>query len=149
MNRTRREPGMLSNPILIGALTVLATIVAVTLAYQANNGLPFVPKYTLYLQMRNASEVTRNAEVHMGGALVGTDAVIGIVVNLVKAIMFGRLELLDHSLVLAGLLVGLCMVPGAYAARWLIDRMAMRIHTAIVESLVAFSGLSFLWSALT
>src|SRR5260221_55628 len=84
-----------------------------------------------------------------GGALVGTDAVIGIVVNLVKAIMFGRLELLDHSLVLAGLLVGLCMVPGAYAARWLIDRMAMRIHTAIVESLVAFSGLSFLWSALT
>jgi virulence factor Mce-like protein len=72
MNRTRREPGMLSNPILIGALTVLATIVAVTLAYQANTGLPFVPKYTLYLQIRNASEVTRNAEVHMGGALVGT-----------------------------------------------------------------------------
>ena len=70
--KTRREPGMLSNPILIGALTVLATIVAVTLAYQANNGLPFVPKYTLYLQIRNASEVTRNAEVHMGGALVGT-----------------------------------------------------------------------------
>ena len=70
--RTGRESGMLSNPILIGALTVLAAIVAVTLAYQANNGLPFVPKYTLYLQMRNASEVTRNAEVHMGGALVGT-----------------------------------------------------------------------------
>jgi ABC-type transporter Mla subunit MlaD len=70
--RTGRESGMLSNPILIGALTVLATIVAVTLAYQANNGLPFVPKYTLYLQMRNASEVTRNSEIHMGGALVGT-----------------------------------------------------------------------------
>jgi virulence factor Mce-like protein len=70
--RTGRESGMLTNPILIGALTVLATIVAVTLAYQANNGLPFVPRYTLYLQMQNASEVTRNAEVHMGGALVGT-----------------------------------------------------------------------------
>ena len=50
---------------------MLATIVAVTLAYQANNGLPFVPQYTLYLQMANASEVTRNVEVHMGGALVG------------------------------------------------------------------------------
>ena len=70
--RTGRESGILGNPILIGALTVLATIVAVTLAYQANNGLPFVPRYTLYLQMRNASEVTRNAEVHMGGVLVGT-----------------------------------------------------------------------------
>jgi ABC-type transporter Mla subunit MlaD len=70
--RTTRGPGMLSNPILIGALTVLVTIVAVTLAYQANNGLPFVPKYTLHLQMSDASEVTRNVEVHMGGALVGT-----------------------------------------------------------------------------
>jgi phospholipid/cholesterol/gamma-HCH transport system substrate-binding protein len=70
--RSGRDSGLLANPVLVGALTVLATIVAVTLAYQANNGLPFVPKYTLYLQMRNASEVTRNAEVHMGGALVGT-----------------------------------------------------------------------------
>jgi phospholipid/cholesterol/gamma-HCH transport system substrate-binding protein len=72
IRRTRREPGMLGNPILIGALTVLAAIVAVSLAYQANNGLPFVPKYTLHVQMRNASELTRNGEVHMGGALVGT-----------------------------------------------------------------------------
>jgi virulence factor Mce-like protein len=69
--RVGREPTMLSNPILIGALTVLATIVAVTLAYQANNGLPFVPKYTLHVQIRNASELNHGAEVHMGGALVG------------------------------------------------------------------------------
>jgi virulence factor Mce-like protein len=76
MSRRRREQSMLSNPILIGALTVLATIVAVGLAYQANNGLPFVPRYTLHLQVRNASELTRNAEVHMGGSLVGlVDAV--------------------------------------------------------------------------
>jgi ABC-type transporter Mla subunit MlaD len=71
MNLRRRERGALSNPILIGALTVLVTIVAVTLAYNANNGLPFVPKYTLHLQIANASEVTHGAEVHMGGALVG------------------------------------------------------------------------------
>jgi ABC-type transporter Mla subunit MlaD len=62
---------MLSNPILIGALTVLATIVAVSLAYQANNGLPFVPKYHLNVQVRDATELTHNAEVHMGGTLVG------------------------------------------------------------------------------
>jgi virulence factor Mce-like protein len=62
---------MLGNPVLVGALTVLATIVAVTLAYQANNGLPFVPKYTLHVQVSDATELTHNAEVHMGGALVG------------------------------------------------------------------------------
>jgi ABC-type transporter Mla subunit MlaD len=71
MSFRRREGALLANPILIGALTVLITIVAVTLAYNSNNGLPFVPKYTLHLQMSDASEVTKNAEVHMGGALVG------------------------------------------------------------------------------
>jgi ABC-type transporter Mla subunit MlaD len=70
-DRRPRERGLFANPILIGALTVLVTIVAVTLAYNSNNGLPFVPKYTLHLQIRDASEVTHNAEVHMGGALVG------------------------------------------------------------------------------
>ncbi|MFL5831916.1 MAG: MlaD family protein [Solirubrobacteraceae bacterium] len=70
--RAPRDSSVLSNPILIGALTVLATIVAVTLAYQANNGLPFVPRYKLNLEIRDATELTHNAEVHMGGALVGT-----------------------------------------------------------------------------
>ena len=50
---------------------MLATIAAVSLAYQANNGLPFVPKYHLNVQVADASELTHGAEVHMGGALVG------------------------------------------------------------------------------
>jgi ABC-type transporter Mla subunit MlaD len=71
MNARRREQGVFANPILIGALTVLATIVAVTLAYQANNGLPFVPKYALHVQIADAAELTHGTEVHEGGALVG------------------------------------------------------------------------------
>ncbi len=66
-----REQSVFANPVLIGAMTVLATIVVVTLAYQANNGLPFVPKYSLHVQVRDASELTHGAEVHMGGSLVG------------------------------------------------------------------------------
>ena len=50
---------------------MLVTIVAVSLAYNANNGLPFVPRYTLHVQVRDAEELTHGAEVHMGGALVG------------------------------------------------------------------------------
>jgi len=71
VNLRRREQGMLSNPILIGALTILVTIIAVYLAYNANNGLPFVPRYSLHVQIADASEVTKGAEVHMGGSLVG------------------------------------------------------------------------------
>ncbi len=57
--------------MLIGALTVLVTIVAVYLAYNATNGLPFVPTYTLHVQAANASELTHGDNVNMGGALVG------------------------------------------------------------------------------
>ncbi|MCJ8142567.1 sulfite exporter TauE/SafE family protein [Ancylobacter sp. A5.8] len=82
------------------------------------------------------------------GAVVGTDALIGTVVNVVKIAMFGRLDLINTELFLAGLLIGLCMVPGAYGARWLIDKMHVKMHTALVEVLVVGSGLSFIWSGL-
>jgi ABC-type transporter Mla subunit MlaD len=71
VNLQRRNPSPFANPILIGALTVLVAIVAVFLAYNANNGLPFVPSYSLKVQVADASELTHGAEVHMGGALVG------------------------------------------------------------------------------
>ena len=72
MNRRgRREGSALSSPVLVGALTVLVTVVAVTLAYNANQGLPFVPRYTVNVQIRDASEVTRNADVRIGGSQVG------------------------------------------------------------------------------
>jgi ABC-type transporter Mla subunit MlaD len=67
----RRKSGGFANPVLIGAITVLAVIVAVFLAYNANNGLPFVPSYNLRVQVADANELTHGAEVHMGGALVG------------------------------------------------------------------------------
>ena len=69
----RRGPSSIAaNPVLIGAATTLVTIVAVFLAYNANNGLPFVPRYSLHVQVRDATELTQNAEVHMaGGSLVG------------------------------------------------------------------------------
>jgi uncharacterized membrane protein YfcA len=82
------------------------------------------------------------------GALVGTDAIIGMAVNLVKIAMFGKLDLLNRDLMIGGLLVGLCMIPGAYGARWLIERMNVHLHTAVIEGLVVFSGLSFIWSGL-
>ncbi|WP_029355489.1 sulfite exporter TauE/SafE family protein [Bosea sp. 117] len=83
-----------------------------------------------------------------GGGLVGTDAFIGVVASLAKVGMFVILGVLDMQLFLAGVMIGLCMIPGAYGARWLIRRLHVHVHTAIIEALVAFSGISFIWSAL-
>lgn len=72
MSMRPRSGGIITSPILIGAVTVLVAIVAVYLAYNANSGLPFVPRYHVHVQVADASELTGNAEVHMaGGALVG------------------------------------------------------------------------------
>src|SRR6185295_8734151 len=55
MNRRgRRNMSIAANPILIGGVTVLVTIVAVFLSYNANHGLPFVPTYKVDVVLPNA-----------------------------------------------------------------------------------------------
>ncbi len=68
----RRQPRVARDPVLIGALTVLVIIVAVVLASNANNGLPFVPRYILHVQAADASELAHGGDVRIGGALVGS-----------------------------------------------------------------------------
>jgi virulence factor Mce-like protein len=69
---TRRSRGSIaSSPVLIGAVAVLVTVVAVFLAYNANNGLPFVPVYRLDAEVPNASGLIKGNDVRIGGARVG------------------------------------------------------------------------------
>jgi virulence factor Mce-like protein len=63
--------GVASNPILVGAVTVLVIIVAVFLAYNANNGLPFVSTYNLKADVPNADALVKGNEVRIGGERVG------------------------------------------------------------------------------
>jgi ABC-type transporter Mla subunit MlaD len=69
--RRRHDSWWAGNPVLIGALTVLVTFVAVYLAYNATNGLPFVPTYDLRVQAADASELTKGDDVYLGGSLIG------------------------------------------------------------------------------
>jgi ABC-type transporter Mla subunit MlaD len=69
--RTRRGYGLSASPVLVGAVTVLVTIVAVFLSYNANSGLPFVPTYDLKANVPNAAQLVRGFEVRIGGARVG------------------------------------------------------------------------------
>jgi ABC-type transporter Mla subunit MlaD len=60
-----------ASPTMVGAITTLIVIVAVFLAYNANQGLPFVPTYRVSLEIPNASRLTQNNEVRIGGHRVG------------------------------------------------------------------------------
>jgi ABC-type transporter Mla subunit MlaD len=63
--------GVASSPVIVGAVTVLVVLVAVFLAYNANNGLPFVSTYNLKAQVPNANALVKGNEVRIGGARVG------------------------------------------------------------------------------
>ena len=71
--RSRRfqASDVFNNPVLIGTITILVVVVAVYLSYIAENGLPFVPTYNINVEVANAAELVKNADVRVGGARVG------------------------------------------------------------------------------
>ena len=82
-----------------------------------------------------------------GAALITTDATISAIMGVFKVALFGSLARLDASLAVAGLLIGLCTMPGAFVARRLLNLIPARIHTAVMEAVVVFGGCGFLWRA--
>lgn len=71
MRRRSTAATVASSPTMVGAVTVLISIVAVVLAYNANNGLPFVPVYRVSVDVPNAARIGPNNEVRVGGARIG------------------------------------------------------------------------------
>jgi uncharacterized membrane protein YfcA len=83
-----------------------------------------------------------------GMAIIATDAVISVTMGVVKVALFRSLARLDIELLLAGLLIGACTMPGAFVARWLLRHIPARVHTAFMETIVIVGGAGFLWRAL-
>jgi virulence factor Mce-like protein len=75
----RGQASIVANPVLVGAVTVLVTVVAVFLAYNANNGLPFVPTKTIKVDIASGSNLVKGNEVRAGGFRVGVVEKIDVV----------------------------------------------------------------------
>ncbi len=71
MSDRRNRASIVANPVLVGAVTTLIVVVAVFLAYNANNGLPFVPTRTLLVELPNGANLVPGNEVRSGGYRVG------------------------------------------------------------------------------
>ncbi|MCC7428620.1 MAG: sulfite exporter TauE/SafE family protein [Alphaproteobacteria bacterium] len=83
-----------------------------------------------------------------GPGLIGTDGIAAMGVNLTKAVFFSQAGLLDTELTIAGMLIGLCTIPGAYAARLIVLRLGLRMHTLLMEGLLVVCGIWFVGRAL-
>jgi ABC-type transporter Mla subunit MlaD len=67
----KRRVSIAANPVLVGAVTTLVVVVAVFLAYNANNGLPFIPVFTIRADTENASKLVVGDDVREGGQRIG------------------------------------------------------------------------------
>src|SRR3712207_1030770 len=67
----RGSASSVANPVLVGAVTTLVVVVAVFLAYNANQGLPFVPQTTLKFRVSNGANLLAGNEVREGGTRIG------------------------------------------------------------------------------
>jgi virulence factor Mce-like protein len=71
MTRRRGTASITASPVLIGAVTLLVTIIAVFIAYNANSGLPFVPTYDVKAVLPSGAKLVQGNEVRVGGFRVG------------------------------------------------------------------------------
>ena len=76
-----------------------------------------------------------------GATVVATDAVISIVISMVKISVFGLAGVLTPQIIALAILIGLAAMPGAYIARLLVERMPVHFHTAILDAVVLLGGI--------
>ena len=69
--RRRSTQSAFTNPVLVGAVTVLVALVALFLAYSANQGLPFVPTRELRVDIADGSDLVVGNDVREGGFRIG------------------------------------------------------------------------------
>jgi len=82
-----------------------------------------------------------------GAALLGTDAVIGITNAFTRVVTFWWLDLLDARLAIMGLAMGAVALPATWLASGLVRRIGQSLHSRIIEAIIVFAGLSFLYGA--
>jgi uncharacterized membrane protein YfcA len=83
-----------------------------------------------------------------GPALLATDAAIAVLVNIAKVIFFGKLDALTAEMFTLALAMGLCTVPGTWAGVWVVRHTPLRVHTLMVEALIAAGGAMLIWDGL-
>jgi uncharacterized membrane protein YfcA len=82
-----------------------------------------------------------------GAGVIATDAAISIVVGMVKIAVFGIAGIVDSKVMAFALMIGAISMPGAFLAKALVDRMPVRVHTAILDAVVLFGGVFMVLNA--
>lgn len=80
-----------------------------------------------------------------GPAVLATDALATIALDLCKAALFQRFDLLDAQSFSTGVVIGIATIPGSALAAWLVTRLGAKLHVRFMETLIIAGGIFMLW----
>jgi uncharacterized membrane protein YfcA len=80
-----------------------------------------------------------------GPAVLATDALVTIALDLCKALLFQRFDLLDKQAFFTGVVIGVATIPGSALAAWLVTRLGAKLHVLFMEALILAGGTFMLW----
>ncbi len=75
-----------------------------------------------------------------GPAVIATDAMISIVVGIVRLSVFGHAGVVSAQVIAFGLLIGVVGFSGAFLAKSFVERLPVKVHTAILDAVVLIGG---------
>ena len=79
-----------------------------------------------------------------GTAILATDALITIAVDVARSILFSKFDLLSGRGIGLGVMIGLASLPGSWVASRLVHELGAKLHIAVIELLIVIGGLSIL-----
>jgi uncharacterized membrane protein YfcA len=83
-----------------------------------------------------------------GAAVIATDATVSVVIGAVRLGVFGMTGVATAKVVAIALVIGISTFPGAFLARWMIARLPLHVHTAMLDAVVALGGAAMITNAL-
>ena len=82
-----------------------------------------------------------------GSAVLATDALVTILLDVCKAGLFHKFALLDEQAFFLGAVIGAASIPGSAFASWLVSRIHAHLHVLFMEALILTGGGFMLWYA--
>ncbi|MDQ8730716.1 sulfite exporter TauE/SafE family protein [Bradyrhizobium sp. LHD-71] len=83
-----------------------------------------------------------------GAAVIATDAAVTIAIGIVKVAVFGVTGAVTAQVIVFGLLIGAVAFPGGFIAKALLERLPIRVHTAMLDAVIILGGVVMIIAAL-
>ncbi len=82
-----------------------------------------------------------------GAAVIATDAMVSIVMGVIKLLVFGFAGVITPVVLVIGLLIGVIGFFSTFLARMIVERLPVHVHTAMLDTVVLVGGAVMIYGA--